>query len=133
MRRSVLSAPARPGLEVAAEFAEEGRSRDPGLRCPFSGRTSSVRGRRAAARKLNRLGVAVIDGPGATAVEVHADSVILADGREIASAVTIWTAGFGVPDLAARSGLTQSDPGQHGAQPHCQARICRWSRRSRRG
>ena len=32
-------------------------------------------------------------------------SVALADGRELRSAVTIWTAGFGVPDLAARSGL----------------------------
>ena len=30
----------------------------------------------------------------------------LGDGRELPSAVTIWTAGFGVPDLAARSGLS---------------------------
>ena len=36
----------------------------------------------------------------------------LADGREIASAVTIWTAGFGVPDLAARSGLTHRRAGR---------------------
>jgi NADH dehydrogenase len=31
--------------------------------------------------------------------------VTLADGRELRSFVTIWTAGFGVPDLATRSGL----------------------------
>jgi NADH:ubiquinone reductase (H+-translocating) len=37
---------------------------------------------------------------------VRADHVELADGRELASAVTIWTAGFGVPELAARSGLS---------------------------
>lgn len=99
------------GLEVAAEFAEEGRSVT--LVCgPVLGPYLSVPGRRAAARKLNRLGVAVIDGPGATAVEVDADSVTLADGREIASAVTIWTAGFGVPDLAARSGLTTDATGR---------------------
>jgi NADH:quinone reductase (non-electrogenic) len=30
----------------------------------------------------------------------------LGDGRELPSAVTIWTAGFVVPDLAARSGLS---------------------------
>ena len=99
------------GLEVAAEFAEEGRSVT--LVCgPVLGPYLSVPGRRAAARKLNRLGVAVIDGPGATAVEVDAGSVTLADGREIASAVTIWTAGFGVPDLAARSGLTTDATGR---------------------
>ena len=99
------------GLEVAAEFAEEGRSVT--LVCgPVLGPYLSVRGRRAAARRLNRLGVAVIDGPGATATEVHSGSVTLADGREIASAVTIWTAGFGVPDLAARSGLTTDATGR---------------------
>jgi NADH:quinone reductase (non-electrogenic) len=99
------------GLEVAAEFAEEGRCVT--LVCgPVLGPYLSVPGRRAAARKLNRLGVAVIDGPGATAVEVDASSVTLADGREIASTVTIWTAGFGVPDLAARSGLTTDATGR---------------------
>jgi NADH dehydrogenase FAD-containing subunit len=49
--------------------------------------------------------VAIVAGPGATAAEVRGDSVLLADGRKLASAVTIWTAGFGVPDLAVRSGL----------------------------
>ena len=47
----------------------------------------------------------VLDGPGATATAVTRDVVQLADGRELPSAVTIWTVGFGVPDLAARSGL----------------------------
>lgn len=36
-------------------------------------------------------------------------AVSLADGREVASGVTVWTAGFAVPDLAVRSGLS-SDP-----------------------
>ena len=62
--------------------------------------------------RLNRLGVTIIDGPGSTAAEVRADSVILADGRTIASAVTIWTAGFGVPDLAASSGLSTDGAGR---------------------
>ena len=55
---------------------------------------------------MRKLGVTVVDGPGAKVTEVRKDSVLLADGRELPSAVTIWTAGFGVPDLAARSGLT---------------------------
>ena len=37
--------------------------------------------------------------------EVRQDAVVLADGAVRPSAVTIWTAGFGVPDLAAASGL----------------------------
>lgn len=99
------------GLEVAAEFAEEGRRVT--LVCgPVLGPYLSVPGRRAAAKRLKRLGVAVIDGPGATATEVLPGSVILADGRTIASAVTIWTAGFGVPDLAARSGLSTDAAGR---------------------
>ena len=40
------------------------------------------------------------------------DAVRLSDGRELPSAVTIWTAGFGVPDLAARSGLSTDAVGR---------------------
>jgi len=38
-------------------------------------------------------------------VEVRPDAVVFADGAVRPSAVTIWTAGFGVPELAAQSGL----------------------------
>ncbi len=99
------------GLEVAAEFAEQGRCVT--LVCGgVLGPYLHARGRRAAAKRLSRLGVTIVDGPGATATEVHADSVTLADGRRIASAVTIWTAGFGVPDLAASSGLSTDADGR---------------------
>ena len=37
--------------------------------------------------------------------EVRKDAVVFADGAVRPSAVTIWTAGFGVPELAADSGL----------------------------
>ena len=47
----------------------------------------------------------VLEGPDTKVTAVTRDAVRLADGREVPSAVTIWTAGFGVPDLAARSGL----------------------------
>jgi NADH dehydrogenase FAD-containing subunit len=72
------------------------------------------RGRRAVARSLRRLGVRVLEGPGqgARVTAVTSDSVELGDGRVLPSAVTIWTAGFGVPDLATRSGLSADAVGR---------------------
>jgi NADH dehydrogenase len=55
------------------------------------------------ARRLRRLGVNVLESVAAR--EVRWDAVILGDGAVLPSAVTVWTAGFAVPDLAARSGL----------------------------
>ena len=49
---------------------------------------------------------------GSTVSRVAADRVVLADGRELPSAVTVWTAGFGVPGLAATSGLTTDNRGR---------------------
>ncbi|MZE56050.1 FAD-dependent oxidoreductase [Streptomyces sp. SID5770] len=93
------------GIETAAELAEAGRAVT--LVCGgVLGPYLHPRGRRAVARRLDRLGVAVLDGPGTRVAEVTGESVRLSDGRGLPSAVTIWTAGFGVPDLAARSGLS---------------------------
>ncbi|MEU1880213.1 FAD-dependent oxidoreductase [Streptosporangium sp. NPDC020072] len=90
------------GVETAAELAEQGRKVT--LVC---GRTLapslSEPGRRSTARWLTRHGVAVIEG--ATVREVRRDAVVLDDGGVRASALTIWAAGFGVPGLAAASGL----------------------------
>ena len=92
------------GIETAAELAEAGRTVT--LVCGgVLGPYLHPRGRRAVARRLAALGVTVLDGPGATVTAVTRDAVTLGDGRELPSVVTIWTAGFGVPDLAARSGL----------------------------
>ncbi|MGE2713903.1 NAD(P)/FAD-dependent oxidoreductase [Mycolicibacterium litorale] len=93
------------GMEVAAELAEGGRAVT--LVCgsvlgPYLGTAA----RRTAARRFAELGVTVLDGPGAVVTAVERDAVTLSDGRRLPSAVTVWTAGFGVPDLAARSGLT---------------------------
>ncbi|WP_440107703.1 NAD(P)/FAD-dependent oxidoreductase [Streptosporangium sp. H16] len=93
------------GIEVAAELAEAGRSVT--LVCgEVLGPYLHPRGRRSVARRLAELGVSVLDGPGATVTAVTRDAVRLGDGRELPSTVTIWTAGFGVPDLAGRSGLS---------------------------
>lgn len=93
------------GIETAAELAEQGRKVT--LVCGGDlGPTLHPRGRRAVARRLAQLGVGVLEGAGTKVTAVERDAVRLADGRELPSAVTVWTAGFGVPDLAARSGLS---------------------------
>jgi NADH dehydrogenase len=92
------------GIETATELAEEGQAVT--LVCgEVLGPYLSESGRRSVAKQMKKLGVTVLDGPGAKVVEVRRDCVLLADGRELPSVVTVWTAGFGVPDLAARSGL----------------------------
>src|SRR5690606_36350318 len=54
----------------------------------------------------------VLEGEDAKVTAILGDAVRLADGREQPSALTIWTAGFGVPDLAARSGLRTDELGR---------------------
>ncbi|GAA3413944.1 NAD(P)/FAD-dependent oxidoreductase [Streptosporangium vulgare] len=94
------------GVETAAELAEQGRRVT--LVCgralaPYL----SAGGRRYVAKWLTRHGVAVVEG--GTVTEVRPDAVVLADGSAGGvvrpSALTIWTAGFGLPELAAASGL----------------------------
>lgn len=99
------------GIETAAELAEQGRS----VRLVCGGDLGPYlhpKGRRVVAEQLARLGVDVVAGPGSVVTEVTADAVVLADGRDLPSGVTVWTAGFGVPDLARRSGLTTDAVGR---------------------
>ncbi|MEQ4720745.1 FAD-dependent oxidoreductase [Nonomuraea sp. B19D2] len=99
------------GIETAAELAEAGRTVT--LVCGgVLGPYLHPRGRRSVAKQLADLGVTVLDGPGATVTAVTRDTVQLSDGRELPSTVTIWTAGFGVPNLAVRSGLSTDAPGR---------------------
>jgi NADH:ubiquinone reductase (H+-translocating) len=93
------------GIETASELAGQRRVT---LVCGgVLGPSLSRPGRRSVAKWLRRLGVDVLE----TAVvrEVRPDAVVLADGAILPSALTVWTAGFGVPELAARSGLS-TDP-----------------------
>jgi NADH:ubiquinone reductase (H+-translocating) len=97
------------GIETASELAEQGRRVT--LVCGgVLGPSLSGPGRRSVAKWLRRLGVDVLE----TAVvrEVGPHSVVLADGALLPSAVTVWTAGFGVPELAARSGLRTDELGR---------------------
>jgi NADH dehydrogenase len=91
------------GIETASELAELGRPVT--LVCGgILGRSLSGRGRRSVARQLRGLGVNVLES--AAASQVRWDAVVLTDGAVLPSAATVWTAGFAVPDLAARSGLS---------------------------
>jgi NADH:ubiquinone reductase (H+-translocating) len=99
------------GIEVASELAATGRNVT--LVCgevlnPYL----HPRIRRRIAKKLVALGVTLVDGPGAMAARVEREAVRLSDGRDLPSAVTIWTAGFSLPDLAARSGLSTDADGR---------------------
>lgn len=97
------------GIETASELAGQGRRVT--LVCGgVLGPSLSRAGRRSVAKWLARLGVRVLE----TAVvsEVRPDAVVLGDGSLVPSALTVWTAGFGVPDLAARSGLRTDELGR---------------------
>ena len=91
------------GIETAPELAEQIRRVT--LVCgELLGPYLHPRGRRSVAKQLTKLGVTSLEGTDATVTTVIRDAGQLSGGCELPSAVTIWTAGFGVPDLATRSG-----------------------------
>ena len=90
------------GIEAASELAEAGRHVT--LVTDALGPSLANGGRRSVAKRLKMLGVTVRED--AVVSEVHADRVTLRDGTDVPSSATVWTAGFGVPNLAAASGLT---------------------------
>jgi len=93
------------GIETAAELAEAGHAVT--LVCGGAlGPYLHPRGRRSIAKRLAELDVTVLEGPDTEVTAVTPDAVQLSSGRRLPSRVTVWTAGFGVPDLAVRSGLS---------------------------
>jgi NADH:ubiquinone reductase (H+-translocating) len=95
------------GIEAASEFAEAGRSVT--LVGSMLAPSLSQPARRSVAKRLRKLGVTVIED---FVVAVTVDSVVLAGGQTLRSAATVWTAGFGVPGLAAASGLATDEIGR---------------------
>ncbi len=89
------------GIEAASEWAEAGRNVT--LVTGALGPSLARGGRKSVAKQLKKLGVTVVEN--ATVTQVDNDRVILRDGTQLPSAATVWTAGFGVPTLAADSGL----------------------------
>src|SRR5262249_19867911 len=97
------------GIGTAAELA--GRGHPARLLCGgVLGRSLSAAGRRSVARWLARLRVDVRET--AVVAGVGPDAVVLADGSVLPGAATVWAAGFGVAQLAVRSGLTTDAVGR---------------------
>lgn len=97
------------GIEAAAELAGQGRPVT--LVCgEMLGPSLHTAGRRSVAKALRKLDVQLREA--ATVTAVRADALVLRDGTVLPSAVTVWTAGFGVPDLAAASGLATDTLGR---------------------
>jgi NADH dehydrogenase len=97
------------GIETAAELAEQGRRITlvcGGMLAP----SLSISTRRSVSRWLSRHGVTVVEA--ASVTEVRPDAVVLSDGDVRRSALTIWAAGFGVPELAVASGLRTDEIGR---------------------
>ena len=97
------------GTETAAELAEQGHK----VTLVCGGKlvpSLSEPGRRSIAKWLTKHGVAVLEDDVVT--EVRADAVVFADGAVRPSALTIWAAGFGVPELASASGLSTDELGR---------------------
>ncbi|MDL9944426.1 FAD-dependent oxidoreductase [Gordonia sp. ABSL11-1] len=111
------------GIEMAAELAEAGRAVrlvSSGVLAPSFG----ARARRSARRRLQKLGVEILEERRVAAV--GADTVTVVDTRvdprigrsaqtaeeALPSATTVIAAGFGVPGVAAASGLTTDARGR---------------------
>lgn len=99
------------GIETAAELAEQGRTVT--LVCGGDlGPYLHPKARRTARKYLAELGVDLVEGPDTAVTAVTREAVEFGDGRRLTSEVTIWTVGFGVPDLADRSGLRTDTAGR---------------------
>ncbi|MEU0501456.1 FAD-dependent oxidoreductase [Nocardia sp. NPDC005998] len=99
------------GIELAAELAEcqlDSQVVLLGSDAPAS--WLSLRAQQHVRRVLERLGVEIRSE--AKVIEVTPDGVRLADGSVLTAAATVWTAGFGVPDLAQRAGLAVDGHGR---------------------
>ncbi|WP_227979651.1 NAD(P)/FAD-dependent oxidoreductase [Nocardia spumae] len=97
------------GIETAAELVEHGRAVTV-VGGGILAANFSNPARRSVAKWLAENGVEVREQ--ARVSEVRRGGVVLSDGDVLASAITIWTAGFGVPELASRSGLRTDELGR---------------------
>ena len=95
------------GIEAAAEFAEAGRTVT--LVDRVIAPSLSKPARRSVTKRLRKLGVTLVE---QVVTAVGPDQVVLGDGRTLISDATVWTAGFGIPDLATASGLTTDPAGR---------------------
>ncbi|WP_454196244.1 NAD(P)/FAD-dependent oxidoreductase [Nocardia sp. Marseille-Q1738] len=99
------------GIELAAELAESNPdNRVLLIASDEPGAWLSPRARTHIRRTLERLGVEIRSD--VKVIEVTSAGVRLADGALVEAAATVWTTGFRVPGLAARSGLAVDSDGR---------------------
>ncbi|GAB2984881.1 NAD(P)/FAD-dependent oxidoreductase [Saccharothrix stipae] len=99
------------GIEAAAELAESRPDLDVVLVTAGGfGDALSEKGRAHLRKVFDRLGIRVRDRAHVT--EVRADGLVLAGDEPVAADTVVWTAGFAVPDLAARAGFAVDDHGR---------------------
>ena len=99
------------GVEAASELAESRPDLDVVLVTAGGfGQDLSDKGRRHVREVFDRLGVRVRDHVRVT--EVRADGLVLDGGELVAADTVVWTAGFAVPDLAARAGFAVDGRGR---------------------
>lgn len=97
------------GLETAGELAEQGRR----VRLVCSGVIGpmlSEKARAATYERLADLQIEIIEN--ARVTRVGPDGFTLDDDTVLESAITVWTAGFGVPELARTSGFRTDELGR---------------------
>lgn len=99
------------GIEAASELAESRPDLDVLLVTAGGfGEALSDKGRRHLREVFDRLGVRVRDHAHVT--EVRAEGLVLDTGELVAADAVVWTAGFAVPDLAARAGFAVDGRGR---------------------
>ena len=99
------------GVEAASELAESRPDLDVLLVTAGGfGEALSEKGRRHLRKVFDRLGVRVRDHARVTGV--RADGLVLDTGELVAADAVVWTAGFAVPDLAARAGFAVDGHGR---------------------
>ncbi|WP_435591504.1 NAD(P)/FAD-dependent oxidoreductase [Nocardia sp. bgisy118] len=99
------------GIELAAEIAEsQPDSRVVLLSADEPGAWLSAKAAAHIRAVLEKLGVEIH--AEVKVVEVTEDGVRLAGDEFVAAGTTVWTTGFGVPDLAARAGLAVDGAGR---------------------
>ncbi|TQM83344.1 NADH dehydrogenase FAD-containing subunit [Saccharothrix saharensis] len=99
------------GIEAASELAESRPDLEVLLVTGGGfGDDLSDKGRRHLRGVFDRLGVRVRDHAHVTGV--RADGLVLDDGELVGADTVVWTAGFAVPDLAARAGFAVDGRGR---------------------
>ncbi|MFE3026497.1 NAD(P)/FAD-dependent oxidoreductase [Nocardia tengchongensis] len=100
------------GIETASELAEARPDLEVRLVADTVGGSLSAGAQQRVRKALERLNVTIVSGSVAEVEPGPGGVVRLESGAELASDLTLWAVVSGIPDLAARSGLTVNGEGR---------------------